>query len=342
MKIKLALAAAISLSFVTGAGPSFAMVQDAHLPHVKPAEMARELAAATKESLLARPRPSSLLQSTGNLYWTVNTENEFSPNSSSVYRTAKSGGPSRLLYRESGQRSFGALAYARVGGIWYGYVAAKDAGSFGKARIQRFLLDGGGQARTVVHRSSTITALASDGTSLFWADGAGVHTLPLVGNGLIRTLVSGAGIDRISLAGPRLFYSTGRSIHYVSLPSGKRSLLATASSPVTALYATFVRPNVVQAYWGESNGRVAYRGLVGDIGPVQSAQTGRRVTSVSFDGARTLWTDCTINGLECLVRSRIANTWSTISVAHGYAFAVQGDLTRTFWAAPEGLKSYTR
>jgi hypothetical protein len=282
------------------------------------------------------------VQSTGNLYWVVNTINEFGPSSSSVYRAAKTGQPGteRLLYRENGRSFFGDLAYAKVGGIWYGYVSVRD--NQPNERIVRFRLDGGGQPRTVVTSANRIGDLKSDGASLFWADNKGIRAITLTGGG-VRTLVSGRDFDQVQLAlsSSRLFYALGQQVRYVGKTGGTTTRFTTTSSEITALHVTVSPFGTTKVYWGERSGVVASKGLTGVSTIWQKAQTGRYTTSVSFDGARVLWSDCPANGLQCAVRFRSGNVTTTMAKNLDFAHEIQGDRLRTFWADGDGLKRYT-
>lgn len=331
--VGLTIACAISLS---AAGQSASA--DSHTPALS--------AAAAGTSLVSRLEPSALLQSTGNLYWTVNTADEFGPNSSSVYRSAKTGlpGTERLLYREKGQHQFSALAYAKVGGIWFGYVVARD--NLTTSRIVRFHLDGGGLPQTIVTSASPrlIGDLKTDGTSLFWADRNGIRAKALAG-GATRTVVQGQrgqnfDTAKLGLAGTRLFYALDQRIRYVPKAGGLTTGFINTQTPITTLHVTGSSLGTTRVYWGERSGIVASKGLSGVTNTWQRPQTGRYTASVSFDGARVLWTDCANNGLQCAVRFR-GKTVVTIAKNLTFARGVQGDSLRTFWADYDGLKRYT-
>jgi hypothetical protein len=290
--------------------------------------------------------PTRLLQSTGNLYWTSNTEFEFDPNFSSVYRMSKTGTPGsqRLIYQEAGTKSFGALAYAKIGDVWFGYVVTQNYFQSPKSTIKRFPLAGDGTAETIVEHTSHIGDLVTNGTTLFWADDDGLCSTPIAG-GAVRTLVSGPDINRIALGvgpyAPRVFYSAGRSVRYVWEADGSTALVATASTPITTLHVTMAA-NSLRVYWGERSGIVASKGLVGATSIDQGPQNGRYTTSVSFDGVRALWTDVATNGLQGAVHSRSGNTIETIADGPGFASEVQGDSVRTFWRQDGALKRYSR
>jgi hypothetical protein len=109
-----------------------------------------------------------MVQSTGNLYWTSHTLNEFGASSASVYRASKGSTPGaeRALYTEwgSGYFSFGDLTYASTND-WYGYFVVNYPAS-GVSQIKRIPLAGGAAAAVPSRRS------ARTRTSAIWASTA--------------------------------------------------------------------------------------------------------------------------------------------------------------------------
>src|SRR4051794_20989489 len=125
---------------VIAASAAGGSAQAATAPAVAPA------AAQGVLSPVANMQPQRLVQSTGNLYWTTNTLNEFGPSSSRVVRASKLARPGehRVLFRQehNGDVQFAALTYAKVNSTWFGYVVSNNFASH-TSRILRIPLAGG-------------------------------------------------------------------------------------------------------------------------------------------------------------------------------------------------------
>ena len=149
--------------------------------------------AATQTSgrtILSDATPAGLVQSTGNLYWTSNTKLGIEPTGTAkVYRASKSNipGEETILYQETMTNdgiaavNFGAITYAHVSGNWFGYFVANYPLA-GHSQIKRVPLAGG---PAVVLATSPAQIgnddLATHGTSLYWADAAGIRKMPIGG-----------------------------------------------------------------------------------------------------------------------------------------------------------------
>lgn len=278
--------------------------------------------------------PERLVQSTGNLYWTTNNLNEFGPSSSRVIRASKLARPGehRVLYRLShnGNVQFAALAYARVGNTWFGYVVSNNTRAH-TSRILRVPL-AGGAATTLVTSPSYIGLrdLVTDGSSLYWADEGGIRRVPLAG-GEVKPLVTGTStVSRLDLGGGRLYFAFGFSIRSMPASGGSITTFAATSSPVTALDVTsFLPPRVL---WGQADNAVKSRSVFGGTvsthsGPVAN----RRVTSVASDAFRILWTSCSPTNNACSTLKRSGGTTVAVAVNRVGSKDVQGDATAMFW-----------
>jgi hypothetical protein len=273
-----------------------------------------------------------LEQSTGNLYWTSHYLNEFGPSTATVYRAGKSNTPGleQALYTEyfNGWFYFGDLTYALTSN-WYGYFVANYPSS-GISRIKRVPLTGGSAVTLATSPSFVgMRDIATDGSSLYWADATGLRKMA-IGGGAVSTLVSSSAITSVGLNASRVYYSSGASIRSVAKTGGFSTVHATTGSAVTAMHIHAGASTVV--FWGEQNGSV--RSLNGGtVATHQGALSGRRAWSVSWDGSRVLWTDCTYpNGNGCAVRKRQWAYTTTVSSGGVGASNVQGDAGAMFFS----------
>jgi hypothetical protein len=167
-----------------------------------------------------------------------------------------------------------------------------------------------------------------------------------IGGGAVTTLVSDTNIGSVGLDWARVYYSSGKEIRSVSKPPvrGPGSVALpiprthiVAQSSITSMYVhrrLTIPASSPVLYWGEQNGSVksAYAGGGGPA-VIQGPIAGRRAWSVSFDGARVLWTDCAYpNGNGCLVRKREGATTTIVDSGGVGAGNVQGDASAMFWS----------
>jgi len=285
-------------------------------------------------SSVSNTDPQRLVQSTGNLYWTNNVLNQVGTSFSSVYRTSKSATPGQetVLYRElhNGRRYFGALTYANVGGVFYGYVAVNDT-SNSTSVIKRFPL-AGGAATTIVTSPGFIGTrdLVNDGTSLFWADAGGLRSAPISG-GAAQTRVSTNTIAWLALDATRVFFTSGSTVR--SVPKTGVPVVTTQVSAPTTVTALHVRTSGTPTlYWGLRNDELKSRPLSSTVVTTwQAAAPGRQVTSVSSDGTRLLWTTCSLTLDACSVVKRSGFSTVVVATERVDARDVQGDATAMFW-----------
>jgi hypothetical protein len=290
-------------------------------------------ASAAGPFTLANTSVDRLAQSTGNLYWTSHYINEFGPSAATVYRASKSTSPGleQPLYTEylNGWIYFGDLTYALTSN-WYGYFVANYPQS-GVSRIKRVPLTGGSAVTLATSPSFVgMRDIVNDGSYLYWADARGLRKMA-IGGGAVTTLVSSTTISSVGLNASRVYYSSGASILSIAKTGGASTLHATTSSAITTMHIQLASIGTV-VYWGEQNGSVKSIGA-GSFATYQGALAGRRTWSVSYDGSRVLWTDCTYpNGNGCAVRKR--QSWVTTTVASGGVGAdnVQGDSGAMFYS----------
>jgi hypothetical protein len=278
-----------------------------------------------------------LLQSTANLYWTTNTINEFGPSTSAVFRMNKNGTNQRSVFRmtHDGEISFGALAYARIGTAWFGFVVVNNSDTR-KSQIWRFPLAGGaavslGTSPGYVGESDLVT----DGTTLYWGDHAGLRSIPVIG-GPVRMITLGPAVERVQMGTTSVYFTVGRRIVAIPKRGGPMISIATASTKVTALHVAPAKNSKV--FWGEADGSV--RGLVWGLPGrklYQPPVPGREVRSVGYDGLRVLWGSCTPAGNACRVTERRGTVTSSIAFGGVGVTGVQGDAAALFWGDTRGV-----
>jgi len=300
-------------------------------------------------------QPSRLIQSTGNLYWTVN-QTVGDTWYAYLYRTSKSSQPGdeQVLYQQAGSAAsaphFGAITYANVGGTWYGYIVVNYPYT-GESQIIRVPLASGPAVVLATAPSFIGNAdLVTDGSSLYWADGPDIRAMAITG-GPIQTLAGGDEISQLELDGRTLYYASDNQILTVPTSGGQSTTVVTAASPITALYP----PSATNAhlYWGESNGSVysgeprgsisleADRPVGGpgavvppspapteDVSQLQAPATGTSVSSVSVAGNYIVWGECLLQG--CKIVGEDNGDIASVATS-GPSVDVQGDANGWYW-----------
>jgi hypothetical protein len=306
---------------------------------------------ASGTTTLSYTQPDRLVQSTGNLYWTADHTTRVIQggrltvtSTADVYRASKENVPGEesVLYQESrtgsllaGSVDFEAIAYANVGGAWYGYFVANYPAQ-GISQIKRVPLTGGS---AVVLATSPAQIgkrdLVTDGSFLYWADADGIRKMA-IGGGAVTTLVSGTTFSHLGLDGSALFYTSGDAIQYVPTSGGTPTTFFTAASAITAMYPpSGTDANVT---FGEANGEVAvYPGPYDTPYVIQSPGAGVSITSVSLAGDYILWGDCVSSG--CSVDGYDNGNFVSIP-ALGSPVDVQGDANGWYWGASD-LEKFT-
>jgi hypothetical protein len=123
--------------------------------------------------------------------------------------------------------NFGSVVWVLEGSAYYGYFVANYERSTPRfSQIKRVSLTGG-PAVVLTTSSSYIGVgdLATDGTSLFWTDEAGIRKMPIDG-GAVQTLVSGPAYSHISLDSGNVYYSSGTGIYKIAKSGGATTTIA--------------------------------------------------------------------------------------------------------------------
>lgn len=306
---------------------------------------------ASSTTTLSYTQPDRLLQSTGNLYWTANRTTRViqgghltETSTADVYRASKQNVPGEesVLYQESRSATslvpavdFGAIAYANVGGAWYGYFVANYPAQ-GISQIKRVPLTGG--SATVLATSPAQIGnrdLVTDGSFLYWADADGIRKMA-IGGGPVTTLVSGTTFAHLGLDGSALFYTSGDAIQDVPTSGGTPTTFFTAASAITAMDPPSATDG--NATFGEANGEVAlYPGPYDTPYVIQSPGSGVSVTSVSLAGNYIVWGECLSSG--CFVEGYDNGNYVS-TPALGTPVDVQGDFNAWYWGASD-LEKFT-
>jgi hypothetical protein len=291
-------------------------------------------AAAATPTLLSYSSPSRLIQSTGNLYWTSNTYNRFSPAryESSVWRAAKTNtlGHEIELFSQSSTTpfSFGDITYAQVAGNWYGYFVVNNPVAR-ISRIERIGLTPTASA-TILRDNLPLMGkdeLVTDGSYLYWADAGAIRKMP-IGGGTPTVLVSGTNFSRVGLDPTKVFYAAGNAILSVPKTGGTPTKLVTAASAISAMSLNdqFGYDELV---YGETNGSVTQNTYLlpndTEVSAVEPARAGYTITTVGMnDGVYAEFGEC-FNSTSC----DIDGTTPT----GGTPVDVQGDGGSIFWGS---------
>jgi hypothetical protein len=282
-----------------------------------------------------------------NLYWTHNDINEFGDSQSLVYRTSKDSAPGDedwILKRvHGGDLDFGALTFAKIGTKRYGFVVVNNTSNNPvTSEIYRFPLSGtDGNGKLIATSPGYIGRgdLVTNGSSLFWADQTGLRAVSTRG-GSVTTLGVAQGIAKVAALGDWVYFASGHHIRRVSTETNQIFSVATTRSFVTALFLRSTNVST-RVFWGERDGAVrsvlaGRTAVVTYRGPASDAS----VRSVSSDGTRVMWINCT-DGNICAVYQSAAGHMTRIASQQVGAHDLQTDLTRVFWAA-DGVLRYTR
>jgi hypothetical protein len=309
---------------------------------------AQPLAGSAQAAEIAQPtlvssvRPvSRLVQSTGNLYWTVNNPHNL-PGYHLVYRESKLGvnGDGHAIYLTGVTGTLGAVTFAKVSGQWRFYVVTTDPS--GTARIKQLPSTPGGSATTVATLPGIgrVGDLVTDGNRLYWADARGVRSVSVYG-GPVRTLVTASSVAKVSLSGNYLYFASGRNVLRTNkLLGGLQAVARSTSGTVTDLdvFPTSIdRPTV---YWGTAGGNVQSQRVGSSVVNTYWAYSGRRVNSVAFDGRRVIWSDCGVS--NCAVRwYHLGFRFTVPSGAATGVHDLQGDSAGMYWADSAGVKRFS-
>jgi hypothetical protein len=299
-------------------------------------------------SVVAHSGPSGLIASTGNLYWTSNTYDEFGPDVLTVWRASKGNvpGSERVLYREyADDRFFGDIVYAYVGS-YYGYFVVSYHTATGNviSRIKRVPLAGGPAVVIASSPEGRARDLQTDGSHLYWVDNGGIRRVA-IGGGVVTTVYPSRFVGPMSLGGGYGgdFVYFGQDYLIMRAPKdpaegGPTDAVASTSSRVTALHYS---PKNYNLLWGQEDGAVNCKNVsYPQVTNLQPTTSGRKVTSVVLDGyAILVWSDCVQPGnTDCRIRQSTGGgtvstlTQGTVGVGH-----LQVDPPKPRWQDPASL-----
>jgi hypothetical protein len=239
-------------------------------------------------SPLAYTGVDRLEQSTGNLYWTSHYINEFGPSAASVYRASKTTSPGheQALYTEyaNGWFYFGDLTYAYT----YDYHAYFVA-NYPSSNVSQIKRVPRGNAVTLATSPGFVGLrdIATDGLNLYWADTKGLQKMAVTG-GAVTTLVAGYNVSSVAVDSTRVYYSDGQWLRSVAKTGGNAKVYAGGSTTVTAMHLHQESAGST-IFWAEQNAAIRSVSTAGGyITTHQAPISGRRASSVSFDGTRVL------------------------------------------------------
>lgn len=335
MNAFVALRAAVAVSFL--ASIAGCAVDSTNEPEPAPEENLGQTSEALTVANAAWGAPAGLIQSTGNLYWTVNSFSEFGGYGAAVRRGAKTNTPGQetTLYQESSSSfvGFGDITWANPGAFYGYFVANYSTGS----QIKRIPLAGG--AATIMASSTALIGAAqtldNDGTYLFWADVNGLRRMP-IGGGAVTTLVTRANIQSVGLDATSVYIAAGNTIYSVPKTGGALTWRGNGLGTLKSMHVMPGSPTTL--YWSELGGRVAKKPVGGTTQFIYLPSGSYDALSVYFDGSRLLWTECTTPGWStCTVFSKLG-TASPITTGGGVgASFLQGDASRMFWGNASAL-----
>jgi hypothetical protein len=309
-----------------------------------PAASAGVILPLAAQSVLAFSSPTGLVASTGNLYWTSTSVNEFGPDTSTVWRAGKNNVPGNevALYRETGDdRFFGDIVFANPGAFFGYFVASYRTASGLISQIKRVPLTGGAAIVIASSPSPGARDLQTDGTRLYWIDAGGIRSVP-IGGGPITTLFADSFVGRISLDNSFVYFGEEFLIMRIPKGGGTPQTVVSTNGRVSALY---VHAGIGWVFWGEKEGGV--RAMPARFGaPVLTFQlpaTGREVNSVGWDGLRVLWADCLEPGnTNCRIRdSRAGVTHDLVGGGVGIGH-LQWDTASLYWGDTSYLRRFVR
>jgi len=300
--------------------------------------------ALASSSIVAYSSPNGLIASTGNLYWTSKIYDEFGSDISAVWRAGKNNVPGNeiVLYREHGDdRYFGDIVYANPG-AFYGYFVANYQTAGGLiSQIKRVPLTGG--PATVIANSPAPMArdLVTDGTRLFWVDAGGIRSVPLGGGSVTTLRGEGAYITHIRIDSSYIYFSEQYLILRMPKSGGSERVVISTNGIVTALH---VEPSIGRVFWGEQGGGVFSTSANQVQGPrvtFQASSAGRDVTSVGWDGARVLWSDCLQPGnTGCTIKKREGGITRIVTSGRVGVGRLQWDATSIYWGDVSYVRKY--
>jgi hypothetical protein len=280
-------------------------------------------------------KPDGLILSTGNLYFTSHDDA-----GAAVWRMAQNEvpGQERVLYWETGA-IFGDIIFAQVNGNFFGCFFVQGAGGI---TIKRIPLAGGNATVLAtlgmdIDIANSHRNLITDGVNLYWQDVNSVRKMP-IGGGAVTVLDhtdSNTPTAGLALQNSSIIYASVADIRFVpksdAITTPSVRTIATASSPVTALYAV---SNGV--YWGERSGAVRLK--VGTTTTTPSPASGFLPTSISINesaGVDRAWTQCTSQACQLSFDRGVNHILTAIGAdAFGVTVTSSGS---AFWGDAAGV-----
>lgn len=295
------------------------------------------LPAVPTPKLISRRKPTGMILSTGNLYF---TSHDATTDTATVWRTSQTSTPGqeRALFREAGA-TFGDICFAKVDGAFFGYFFARKNG----LHIKRVSLTGGpatvlATIPDTVDLDNTHHNLITDGVNIYWQDDIAVSKIPIRG-GPVRVIdpsTINAPTAGIAFQNGNIIYASVREIRFVP-PNGSSDppssrIIVTAPTTVATLHAV---TNGV--YWGDRDGAVKRK--VGTTTRTLQANGSHFPTSISSTGPAAggteAWTEC--SGGQCRLHLKIFFFFDrTLSVA-GHPFGVTVKGRQVFWGDDAGV-----
>lgn len=281
-------------------------------------------------------KPSGLILSTGNLYFTSHDAA-----GAAVWRTSQTAVPGQesILYWEQGAK-FGDIVFAQVNGAFFGYFFAEKGGVISIKRVPL----SGGNATTLVNVTSIDIAnsrrnLVTDGINLYWQDADSVRKMPVAGGAVtvLDQTTPSTPTAGIVLQNNRIIYASVNKIIFVptsgAITTPLIRTLATASTRITALHAG---PDGI--YWGEENGSVRRKNGSTITTLVAS---GPAPTSISTDAILAPprgWTQCASSTCQLRVDLLTGNGSTPINAdALGLSVKSSGGNVFMFWGDAAGV-----
>jgi hypothetical protein len=293
-------------------------------------------AATPTPKLISRRKPTGMILSTGNLYFTT-----LDAGVATVWRTSQSSTPGQetALFREAGA-TFGDICFAKVDGAFFGYFFARNAGGL---QIKRVSLTGGpatvlATIPDTVDLTNTHHNLITDGVNIYWQDDVAVRKIPIRGGPMTVIDPSSPNTPLAGIAFQRgnIIYASVREIRFVP-PNGSSNppssrIIVTAPVRVITLHAV---SNGV--YWGDNNGAVKRK--VGATTTTLQSNGSRFASSISSTGPSAggteAWTEC--SGSQCRLHLKIPFFVDRTLPVAGSPFGVTVKGRQVFWGDNAGV-----
>jgi len=281
-------------------------------------------------------KPSGLILSTGNLYFTSHDGA-----GAAVWRTSQTSVPGQesILYWEQGAK-FGDIVFAQVNGAFFGYFFVEKSGV---VSIKRVPLTGGNATTLATVGSIDIANsrrnLVTDGINLYWQDAESVRKMG-IGGGAVTVLdqtTPSTPTAGILLQNNRIIYASLNKIIFVptagAITSPLVRTMVTAGTRISALHSG---PDGI--YWGEQNGAVRRK----NGSTITTLSTSSLMpTSISTDpilAPPRAWTQCNSSSCQLRVDLLTGNGSTAINAdALGLSVKSSGGNVFMFWGDAGGV-----